>query len=234
MGVFGFLAGRIGLPLVLIAGAGALIFAFRTQLIAGASGLGSTVGQVITTPFTSFFDSIRNAFSDLGDININIPGINVTGGGFNFDLDGGTTTVNPDPIDFGDDQIIQPGAENCTIDSQGRVSCPSPPEIIPSGSTQFSDLTPFGDPERRTFIDQINLQTLELEDRSRTTKGEILTDFPGAVGLFDFLSTEGRTERAPLSFNQLRQLLNRGEEVRLSSQLFEEFGSVKDIFEAFA
>jgi len=55
MGIAGFLAGRIGLPLVLIAGAGALIFAFRTQLIAGAQGLGSTVGTVITSPFTSFF-----------------------------------------------------------------------------------------------------------------------------------------------------------------------------------
>jgi len=232
MGIFGFLAGRIGLPLVLIAGAGALIFAFRSQLISGASGLGSTIGQVITTPFTSFFDSIRNAFSNLGDININIPGINITGGGFNFDL-GGNTTVNDNPFDFGDDQVQFP--PGCTIDSQGRINCDSPPAIIPPGQ---QSVTPFGDPDKRTFLDILQsgfsgVTALEDFERTRSTKGEIIQDFPTAVGLFDVTETLG-TERIPLSFNQLQFILNQGIQVRLSSQLFEEFSSVKTILEFFA
>ncbi len=241
MGIAGFLISKAGLPLLLIAGAGFLIVSFRSQLLTGATNLGSTVGQVITTPFTSFFDSIRNAFSNLGDINIQLPGVNVTGGGFEFNLDDSftttTTTVNEDPLDFGDDEIQFP--PGCTIDDQGRVSCDSPPGVIvPPGKTTFEELTPFGDPERRTFIDLFNLQSLERQSRERTTKGEILSDFPTAVGLFDIVGEKGSdlfgTERIPLSFNQLRAIINQGQEVRLSSQLFEEFGSVKDIFEAFA
>jgi len=224
MGIFGFLAGRIGLPLVLIAGAGALIFAFRTQLVAGASGLGSTVGQVITTPFTSFFESVRNAFANLGDININIPGINITGGGFNFDLfnTGGETVVNPNPFPFGDGTAQFP--PGCTVDNNGIISCPTPPIFTPGDTevggspTPSQELTIFQGGSFRTAV------TLPSGFAGIRTRAEIIEQFPGVIGLFDVLGTSN-VEFLPLT---LEQVLSQQGDLRLSSQLFEEVSSLQE------
>jgi len=101
------------------------------------------------------------------------------------------------------------------------------------GGNQQATLTPFGDPDKRTFIDLLNLNKgvdfLKLEDRSRITKGELQAEGK-FVGLFDFLSTKGRTERVGLSLAQVQEFQG---DIRLSSQLFKEFGSVKEIL-AFA
>jgi len=156
--------------------------------------------------------------------------LTLQGGGFQFNLDDSfvttTTEVNPDPFDFGDDEVQFP--PGCTIDDQGIIRCDKPPSVI---QDEFS-LTPFS-PEKRTFFDIFNLQTLERESRDRATRGELIEQFPTALGLFDIIGLKG-TERIPLSFNQLRALINTGQEVRLSSQLFEELPNVKSIFEAFA
>ena len=227
MGLLTTIITRIGIPLALAVGAGLIIAQFKDQIIGGVSAGASTIGQAITTPFGALLQGINEGLS-------NIPKtIDITFPSFNFGFAEGADPAGSSPnvpavsgAGFDLDQALV----NLCRNSGGLLCLGSSGSQVKGTTTQQTQLTPFGDPTRRTFFDILNLSAgssrfLELIRRDRTTLGE-LQERGTIVGLFDFLSTQGRTERVPLSLAQVGQFQD---QIRLSGQLFKEFGSVKEI-----
>ena len=240
MGILTTITTRIGIPLAIAVGAGLLIAQFKDQIVGGISAGTSTIGQAFSTPFGAFFTGLKEGFGNIPDtIDIKFPSFNfVFGEG--VDPAGNAPNVVATDLDQGLVNLCRNslgllcfGGTGSTGAGGGTQSNQTQTQIFGS-QTLSSPLTPFGDPDKRTFVDLLVLSPsssrfLDLIRRERTTKGEIVEQGK-FVGLFDFLSTQGRTERTPLTFAQVQQFEG---QIRLSSQLFKEFGSVKEIL-AFA
>ncbi len=225
MGILGTILTRIGIPLALAVGAGLILATFKDQIVGGISAGATTLGQAITTPFGALLQGINTGLQNIPQtIDFNFPS-------FNFGF-GGQDPAGDAPNVVATD--LDQGLVNLCRNSLGLLCFGGTGSTGAGGGTQQTGtLTPFGEPDKRTFIDILNLQRgagfLDLESRLRTTKGE-LVEAGEFVGLFDFLSTKGRTERTGLTLAQVKEFEG---DIRLSSQLFEEFGSVKEIL-AFA
>ncbi len=245
MGLLTTITTRIGIPLAIAVGAGLLIAQFKDQIVGGISAGSSTIGQALSTPFGAFFTGLKSGFGNIPDtIDIKFPSFNfLFGEGADPAIDS-QGNVPPNVLATDLDQglvnlcrnslgLLCFGGTGSTGAGGGTQSNQTQTQIFGS-QTLSSPLTPFGDPDKRTFVDLLVLSPsssrfLDLIRRERTTKGEIVEQGK-FVGLFDFLSTQGRTERTPLTFAQVQQFEG---QIRLSSQLFKEFGSVKEIL-AFA
>jgi len=232
LGILTSIVTRIGIPLAIAVGAGLLIARFSEQIVGGISAGTSTIGQAISTPFGAFFTGLKEGFGNIPEfIDIKFPA-------FNFAFAQGQDPAGEAPnvpalsgSGFDLDQALTNLCRN-----SGGLICLGGAGSTGSGGgqtggtgTQQTQLTPFGDPMRRTFFDIINLSQgssrfLDLVRRDRTTLGE-LQEKGNIVGLFDFLGTS-RTERVPLTLAQVGTFQD---QIRLSAQLFKEFGSVKEI-----
>jgi len=224
LGIFTTIITRIGIPLALAVGAGLIITQFKDQILGGIGSGASTIGQAISSPFGAFLSGISEGFK-------NIPStIDITFPSFNFGFAEGFDPAGDSPNVIATD--LDQALINLCRNTGGLICLGGTGSTGSGGGAQQSSLTPFGDPDKRTFIDVLQLQKgvagskfLDLIDRSRTSKGEIV-ETSKFVGLFDFLSTKGRTERVGLTFAQVQEFEG---QIRLSSQLFEEFSSVKEI-----
>jgi len=233
MGVLTSIITRIGIPLAIAVGAGLLIARFSEQIVGGISAGTSTIGQAISTPFGAFFTGLKEGFGNIPDfIDIKFPAFNFA---FAQGQDPAGTAPNV-PAVSGEGFDLDQALVNLCRNSGGLLCFGNSGSTGAGGGNvmgttkQQTALTPFGDPTRRTFFDVLNLTEssqsfLKLIRRDRTTLGE-LQESANIVGLFDFLSTKGRTERVPLSLAQVQQFQD---QIRLSGQLFKEFGSVKEI-----
>jgi len=224
LGILTGIVTRIGIPIAIAVGAGLLIASFKDQIIGGISAGTSTIGQALSTPFGSFLSGLKAGFGNIPEfIDINFPV-------FRFNFAEGFDPAGDQPNEVATD--IDQALINLCRNTGGLICLGGSGSTGAGGGSGQTSLTPFGDPDKRTFIDILQLEQgvkgsmfLDLLSRERTSKGE-LVDETKFVGLFDFLSTKGRTERVGLTFEQVQQFQG---QIRLSSQLFEEFASVKDI-----
>ncbi len=229
MGIATSIALFVGLPAVAIVAIGFLFTRFRGQILGSASAVGETFAGIFTRPVSGFIETVSTAFTDLPDIGIRLPGINISGGLFRFIQE--AAAISPGNIIPGTDMLepgITPGGvtipEGCTLNPDGTTFCPTPPSADLFPEAEAAGLTIF---QGGSIL--VNLPPLPGEGDlrlKRLTREEIIDIFPAAVGLFDILSTKA-TEFIPLSVSDLRQFAPG--EIRLSGQLFEEFPTVSDI-----
>jgi len=230
MGILGTILSRVGIPLALIAVAGLVIFRFKDPILSAVSGGAQTIGTAITTPFGALLQGIQTGFSNIPEtIDITFPSFNF---GFAEGADpggdaGNVPAITEEGFDF--DQALvnlcrNSGGILCFGESRGNGDGgDGGGDGDGGGGASASSLTPF-EPERKTFFDE----SFDILNRARGTRAEVIAQFPGAIGLFDLLSTGSRTERVPLTLLEARAFGTK--QIRLSSQLFEEFGSVGEIF----
>jgi len=224
MGLGASIALFVGVPVAVIVGLGFVLNQFREPILRSAGAVGGVLAGVFTRPFTSFIDVVSTAFSDLPDIQIRIPGFNISQGLVTFDVDPIPGNIIP-----GTDQLlpgVTPGGitipEGCTVRPDGTISCPTPPStnLFPeAGATGF---TLAGEPGSSILVTDPF-----TGERERVTRTEIVERFPDVVGIFDLLSTR-ETEFLPLSAFLVEQL-GGAEQLRLSGQIFQEIPSVQSV-----
>lgn len=227
MGILSTILTRIGIPLAIAVIAGIAISTFREQIIGGISSGASTIGQAITTPFGAVLSGIQAGFQNIPEtIGFTLPSFQFAFG----DSGGQPTPPQAGTVPFMGGQLTTPSG--CTIDSQGRISCPTPPIFTPPpsptptpspppqimGQPTPSPLTLFQGASFRTAV------TLPSGFSGIRTRGEIVEQFPDVIGLFDLLGTT-RTEFLPLTAQQVQEQQNN---LRLSSQIFEEVKNLRE------
>jgi len=212
----------VGVPAIIIVAVGFALRTFQPQIFSSASAIGETFAGIFTRPVTGFFGSISQAFADLPDIEVKVPGINLTGGLFTF-------TQEQQPRDIGGETGLVPGGSvefqpGTMFDPNTGIIEGPPPEItrdqpfIPEA--EATELTP--------REGSLPFQTSTSAQLMRTSIEEIIRMFPGAVGLFDIRDIAG-IDFIPLSAQRIQQLGGE-EELRFSGQLFEEIKGFGDIF----
>jgi len=227
MGIGTRIALFVGVPAVIIVAVGFALRMFQPTIFSSATAIGQTLAGIFTRPVTGFFGGISEAFADLPDIEIKVPGINLTGGLFTFTQEEpALTPPAPGPAPFMGGTIETP--PGCTVDSLGRISCPTPPIFTP-GPSGNGDIIPSAEGSELTPREgSLPFQTSTSAPLMRTSIEEIIRMFPGAVGLFDIRDIEG-IDFIPLSALRIQQLGGE-EELRFSGQLFEEIRGFSDIF----
>jgi len=215
----------VGIPAVVIVGLGLVFTRFRGEILGGASAVGTTFAGIFTRPVTGFIETISSAFSDLPDIDIQIPGINLTGGLFTFTQE--ASAISPGNIIPGTD-VLQPGEtpegvtipEGCRVNPDGTISCDTPPTATdPTDPASIPGFIPTAEGSELTpFAESFLFQTSPDAPLMRGSLEEILAVVPGAIGLFDFIGTP-QVEFIPVAENQLEFF---GESIRFSGQLFQE------------
>ena len=229
MGILSSIGARFAIPLVIIAIAGILVVTFRTQLVGGASALGRTAGSVVTAPFTSFIDTVGQAFGNLQDFSVRIPGAN---------------------LEFGDLSITGRDPFSQLFDffsgNGGNGGTPEIPDV-PIGDPRR---TPFRDAERfeEDFPDEPIpppeptpelfggrfAESFNVSGAGRLSFEELQATQPGAVvGLFDILGTQ-TTEFLPFNVQQVQASLEAGQRLRLSGQVFEDIRGIRNVEDLFA
>jgi len=227
MGIAQSLILFIGLPAAAIVGIGFLLTQFRDPIIGAARTTGEVFSNIFTQPIAGFIQGTSQVLGNLPDIELRIPGINVSGGLLSFtqeqpprDIGGESGSVPGGTVEF------QPGT---MFDPNTGIISGRPPEItldqpfIPEA--EAAGLTLF-EPNRSILV---NFPALPGESglrRERLTRSEIVETFPDVVGLFDVLSTS-RTEFLPFSVSDIAAFGAGG--LRLSGQVFQEFGNISDI-----
>jgi len=221
MGILTTILSRVGIPLAIAVIAGIVISTFREQIIGGITAGASTIGQAITTPFGAILQGFNQGFGAIPEfIDFRLPEFRFLG----FGATGGTPPpLTPPPagtVPFMGGTITTPAG--CTIDPQGRISCPTPPIFTPptgtppppqvQGSPPPNPFTLFQGASQRIAV------TLPSGFSGIRTRGEIVEQFPDVIGLFDLLSTT-KTEFLPLSAQQVQE---QQADLKLSAQIFEE------------
>ena len=119
----------VGIPAAVIVGAGFLLNRFRGTITSSATSIGSTLGTIFTAPVAGFIGGVSEQLGGLPDIDIRIPGINVTGGLFRFtqeqsprDIGGETGRVPGGTVEF------EPGT---MFDPNTGIISGDPPVITP-------------------------------------------------------------------------------------------------------
>lgn len=216
----------VGIPVAVIVTLGFVLNRFRGEILGSASALGSVFAGIFTSPVTGFLEQISTAFSDLPDIQIKIPGINIEQGLFTI------TQETPGTGGIVNGVTIPPG---CSIGPQGQLDCPTPPTFdvcaenpeLCNGGLPGAEAAGFTLFEGGSILVNFPIRPGETESRRfRLSREEIVEEFPRAIGIFDILATP-ETEFFPFSVEAARFIGL--ENIRLSGQLFEEIKNVSDI-----
>jgi len=232
MGIGTFIATRIGIPLALAVGAGAILFTFREQITTTIRGGAQVLGEAITLPIAGFVGGLKTGLEEIpSDITIPVPTIK-----FKFG-DGNNERIKEDFEGFDPNAPRDPTFSDCkTIrgDKFGNVFCDG--RLIQKGTTGpeqepvdfmpdegAAKLTP-----RMVSLPVGPFADLPRSGLIRKSVQDIIAENPNAIGLFDVLSTE-RTEFFPFSAEAVRKSFELGQDLRLSGQLFEEIRGVGDI-----
>lgn len=212
MGLATKIALGVGIPAAIIVAAGYFLNKYKPVIQQSAGAVGSSFADIVAEPVKGFFGQIENAFADLPDTNIRIPGINLTGGLFTFkqeepprDISGETS----DGVTFG---------EGTTFDPNTGIIEGTPPtfDILPEA--QGAELTP--------RQGSLPFQTGTQQPLTRESIADIIKQFPNAVGLFDLLDIPG-TQFVPLAAYNVESI--GAENLKFSGQLFEEIRGFGDI-----
>lgn len=222
MGIATSIALFVGLPAVAIVALGFLFTRFRGQILGSASAVGETFAGIFTRPISGAIETISTAFTDLPDIDIRLPGINISSGVLTFTQE--AAAISPGNIIPGTD-MLEPGVtsegvtipEGCTLNPDGTISCPTPPSANLFPEAAASELEIFC-PQCQFSVDGAGIRTTQ----------QIIEQFPEAVGLFDLPQTQ-RVEFLPLGVEAISFFQEAGVTPKLSGQLFEEFPTVSDI-----
>jgi len=203
----------VGIPIAVIVGLGLLANTFRSQILGSASALGEVFGGVFTRPVTGFIEQLSGAFSDLPDIDINVPALNIQGGGVNIGAPNGNGFELPNAC-----SLFGIGCdEETTMTEPGPGPTPGPgPEI---------DQPQFGG----RFAEQFRVTGIE----GSVSFEELQQLQPGAVvGLFDILGTK-ETEFLPFNVAGVQGSLEAGQRLRLSGQVFQDIRGIKNVQDLF-
>jgi len=225
MGIVTSILSRIALPLGIAVVAGFLIVTFKDRITGAITGGAQTIGQIISSPFGSILQGINTGFQNIPQfIDFRLPEFR-----FAFGDQSPAPVLQPpqaSTVPFMSGQLTTP--EGCTVDSLGRISCPTPPLFtldptpspapIVQGSPTPSPLTIFQGGSFRVGV------TLPSGFTGIRTRSEIIEANPNVIGLFDLLSTS-KTEFLPLTALQVQQ---QQDNLRLSAQLFEEAKNVQE------
>lgn len=207
----------VGIPVAVIVGLGLLANTFRSQILGSASALGEVFGGVFTNPVRGFIDQISGAFSDLPDIDINVPSLNIQGGGVNI----GDPNGNGGGFEL--PNLCNVFGIGCDEPGPGPMEEPGPTP----GPGPEVDQPLFGG----AFAQFFNVQT--SEGIQRLSFEELQATQPGAVvGLFDVLGTQ-ETEFLPLNVEQVQASLEAGQRLRLSGQVFQDIRGIKNVQDLF-
>jgi len=188
----------VGIPTAVIVGLGFLANTFRDPILSSARSLGEVFTGIFTEPVRGAVQQVSGAFSNLPDINVDIPSLNIGGGGITlFGEDIATTFGNvlddlPDPMSepTGRFDRNRPGRG-------GGVNINPEPRLLPGS-------LPVGSPG----------------SLRRISREQVLEEFEGAIGVFDLRSTP-QTEFLPLTEQAVRFFRGQGENLRISGSLFE-------------
>jgi len=236
MGLGSRIALTVGIPIAVIVVGGLLLERFKEPILGAATGLGSSLGQIITRPISGFIGGISAQLGSLPDIDLRIPGINLSiGQGTIFQEGPGPSSLAGKEVEFGNGTLKIP--QGCTVLPSGQVSCPTPPtferdepppkEVTPPPppppvpEAEAAGFTIFGDPRKTILVGSGS-------PFQRKTREQIIAENPNAVGLFDILSTK-QTEFLPLSPEAVAFFQDKGQELRLSAQLFTEIKNVGQV-----
>ena len=196
MGIGFTLVKFVGIPAVIIVALGATLNFFRPQIFGAASSVGEVFTGIFTQPIRGAIEQINQSIGDLPDINIEIPSLNITGGGFNI----------TNPFEGFELPDIFGGGNGESL-SMSPISPPLPPpetEVGPS-FTLLSGSLP------------VSLST-GLE---RISRSDIIERFPGTLALFDIRSTP-KVEFLPFGEAGILSAVEQGLDLRVSGQIFQE------------
>jgi len=233
MGIGASIALFVGVPIAVIVAAGFLLNRFREPIFQSASSLGEVLGQTITRPVSGFISGVSTQLGNLPDIDLRIPGINLSlGQGTIFQEGPGPSSLAGKEVEFGDGQLKIP--QGCTVLPSGQVSCPTPPTFErddPPPREQAPPPPPPPVPEAEAASLTLLGGSLPIEiagEITRLSRQDIITLQPNAVGLFDILGTP-KTEFLPLSTEAVGFFQDAGQRLRLSGQLFQEIKGINDV-----
>jgi len=216
MGIASSILLFVGVPVAVILGLGFVLNTFREPILGAARSTGEVFSSIFTEPIRAGITQVAGAFSDLPDIDIRIPGINVSGGLFTFtqdqpvrDISGEVAPVPGGEVTFGEDTTFDPNTG------------------IIEGSPPMLNLDPLPEVEAAEFT-PVNVGRSFLVAGERLSRAEIISNFPEAIGLFDVGFTPG-VDFLPLGEAAVRNLTSRDIDVRLTGQLFSEISNVNQI-----
>jgi len=198
----------VGIPAAVIVGLGFLLNTFRGTILGSARSVGEVFTGIFTEPISGAVEQISGAFSNLPDIDVRIPALNIGGGGITlFGEDIATSFENaindiPDPLPepTGRFERNRPGRGG------GGTPIPRMEEVI--------------DPLSREDLLPGSLVVSLSGGQRRLTRQEIFSQFPGTIALFDVLNTDP-VEFLPFTQVGAEQSLRLGQDLRVSGQLFE-------------
>lgn len=206
MGIGFTLVKFVGIPAVIIVALGAALNFFRPQIFGAASAVGSTFTGIFTQPILGAIEQINQSLGDLPDINIDIPALNITGGGFNI--------TNPfEGFEFPD---LFGGGDSSD-------ASPTPP---PTPDPPVTDL-----PDPGFTILGGSLPVSLAGGLQRLSRQEIVERFPGTLALFDLRSTE-TVEFLPFGEAGILSAVEQGLDLRVSGQIFQERPGLKTLLGA--
>jgi len=248
MGILTSVLTKVGLPIAVLAAAGAILFTFREPILQRVSAGSQTLGNIITAPFVGILEGINEGFQNVPDfLTFKFPEFKFAFGddSTTTQLVNGAVTVEtekapagfvpppPDPNatgncsikQFADGSIVDTCNPANNRDATPPPSPPPPPSIIPQAFG--AEFTPFN--VGRTFrVGLGGKNAADEDDFTKFKRFEILANNPNAIGLFDLGFTE-RLDFQPLSAAAVKFFQQKGIDVQLSGQLFKEIGNVDDI-----
>ena len=193
MGIGFTLVKFVGIPAVIIVALGAALNFFRPQIFGAASSVGEVFTGIFTEPLRGAIGQINRSLGDLPDINIQIPTLNIGGGGISLPDIG-------DPL--GDlSNFLFPPAEGSPM----PPPLPPPETEVGPSFTLLSGSLP------------VSLST-GLE---RISRSDIIERFPGTLALFDIRSTP-KVEFLPFGEAGILSAVEQGLDLRVSGQIFQE------------
>lgn len=231
MGIGSSIASKVGIPLAIAVGAGLLLAKFREPIIGAISSGSSVIGQSLSQPFTSILKGFQKGFEGLPtNITIPFPVFDFTLGGEvkgkdnqnkDFDPLGNLCDNSLGIFCFGKDEPVDKGQDVI----KDQPNAPNAVDIIKGA--EASELTLFEGGSILVDIPRPVGSSLDNPaEKERLTREEIVTKFPNAVGVFDFLGTK-ETEFLPLSISEIA--LAGKSNFKLSGQIFNEIGSIDDV-----
>jgi len=227
----------IGIPVAVIVGLGFVLNTFREQIVSSASATGSVFASIFTSPITGFIEQVSGAFSNLPDIGINVPRLNIGGGGItlfgqdigNISLEAPLGVDQPGgPPDIDDVPLAPDETLACRLFGIGCPSGGPPTAPIPDpGPTPGpGPMEEFGGRFAQSFRVTGIEGSVSFEELQRLQPGAV-------VGLFDVLGTP-ETEFLPFNVAGVQSSLEMGQRLRLSGQVFQDIRGIKNVEDLFA
>jgi len=204
MGIGLNLALFIGIPAAVIVGLGFILSTFRDPIVSSARASGEVFSSIFTGPVQGFVEGISGAFSDLPDIKLRVPGIDLSFGESN--LQNPFENIFPEIPPGADIDVLPLGPNESITD---RVF--NPPTPTPTPQIEVPGLTVL--PGELTITTPTGIQ--------RQSRADIVQQNPGVLALIDFLSTE-RVEFLPVGEEALRFFEQADSDIRISGQIFQE------------